>query len=113
MIPQSVEVECAFAFSVGFSAALAWASPYAAAVAGVCAAGAAASGALLILWRQAPARRGLVLRRHSQSKLVALTEHWLSLCWAGATGMAALGSFVAVAPLGLAALTLWLARPAR
>lgn len=94
-------------------AALAWASLYAAAVAGLCAAGAAASGALLMLWRQAPARRGLVLRRHSQSKLVALIEHWLSLCWAGATGLAALGHFAAVAPLGLAALTLWLARPAR
>ena len=94
-------------------AALAWASPYAAVVAGLCAAGAGASGALLMLWRQAPARRGLVLRRHSQSKLVGLIEHWLSLCWAGATGMAALGHFAAVAPLGLAALTLWLARPAR
>ena len=94
-------------------AALAWASLYAAAVAAMCAAGAGASGALLMLWRQTPARRGLVLRRHSQSKLVALAEHWLSLCWAGATGMAALGHVAAIAPLGLAALTLWLARPAR
>jgi hypothetical protein len=66
-----------------------------------------------MLWRQAPARRGLVLRRHSQSKIVALMEHWLSLCWAGATGMAALGHPAALAPLALAALTLWWARPSR
>jgi ABC-2 type transport system permease protein len=66
-----------------------------------------------MLWRQAPARRGLVLRRHSQSKLVALVEHWLSLCWAGATGLAALGQLAALAPIGLAALTLWLAAPRR
>ncbi len=92
---------------------LALASPSAALIAAGCGAGAGVSGALLMLWRQAPARRGLVLRRHSQSKLVALIEHWLSLCWAGVTGMAALGSVFALAPLGLAALTLWLARPSR
>jgi ABC-2 type transport system permease protein len=92
---------------------LAFASPRAAAVAAVCGAGAGVSGALLMLWRQAPARRGMVLRRHSQSKLVALVEHWLSLCWAAATGMAALGYVAAVAPLALAVLTLWYARPPR
>ena len=94
-------------------AGLALASPYAAAVALGCGAGACASGALLMLWRQAPARRAGVLRRHSQSKIVALIEHWLSLCWAGTTGMAALGHPAALAPLGLAALTLWWARPGR
>ncbi len=94
-------------------AGLALASPYAAALALACGAGAGVSGALLMLWRQAPARRGLVLRRHSQSKIVALIEHWLSLCWAGVTGMAALGHPAALAPLGLAALTLWWARPSR
>jgi ABC-2 type transport system permease protein len=94
-------------------AGLAFASPRAAAIAALCGAGAGVSGALLMLWRQAPARRGMVLRRHSQSKLVALAEHWLSLCWAGATGMAALGYPEAAAPLALAALTLWYARPGR
>jgi hypothetical protein len=64
-----------------------------------------------MLWRQAPARSGLVLRRHSQSKAGALIEHWLSLCWAGTTGLAALGSALALAPLGLAVATLWWARP--
>jgi ABC-2 type transport system permease protein len=94
-------------------AGLALASPYAAAVALACGAGAGASGALLMLWRQAPASRGRVLRRHSQSKIVALIEHWLSLCWAGAAVMAALGYSAALAPLGLAALTMWWARPSR
>jgi hypothetical protein len=93
--------------------ALAFAAPAAAAAAVICGLGACLSAALLMLWRQAPARRGMVLRRHSQSKLVALVEHWLSLCWAGATGMAALGEPAALAPIGLAALTLWLARPGR
>jgi ABC-2 type transport system permease protein len=92
-------------------AALAFAAPGAALAAGICGLGACGSGALLMLWRPAPARRGLVLRRHSQSKLVALMEHWLSLCWAGATGMAALGYVAALVPAGLAAVTLWCLRP--
>ena len=75
--------------------------------------GAAASGALLMLWRQAPARRGMVLRRHSQSKLIALGEHWLSLLWAATTAIAAIGSCVFVVPLALVAFTLWMIRPAR
>ena len=92
-------------------AGLAMASPRAAAAALICGAGASASGALLMLWRQAPARRGHVLRRHSQSKAVALVEHWLSLCWAGTTGLAALGSAFALAPFGLVLATLWWAKP--
>ena len=66
-----------------------------------------------MLWRQSPARRGMVLRRHSQSKLIALGEHWLSLLWAATTAIAAIGSFAFVVPLGLVAFTLWLIRPAR
>ena len=56
-----------------------------------------------MLWRQAPARRGMVLRRHSASKLVALGEHWLSLLWALATGVAALGSATFLIPVALVA----------
>ncbi len=37
------------------------------------------SAALINLWRQAPSRRGLVLRRHSQSKLVGMMEHLVSI----------------------------------
>ena len=54
--------------------ALAFASTWGAFCALGCGIGASVSAALLMLWRQAPARRGLVLRRHSQSKLVALVE---------------------------------------
>ena len=93
--------------------ALAWISHWGGLTAVLGAAGSAASGAMLMLWRQAPARRGMVLRRHSQSKLVALGEHWLSGLWAMATAMAAIGSVACLAPLALVALTLWLVSPAR
>ena len=93
--------------------ALAWASPWGAFCALGCGIGAGVSGALLMLWRQAPARRGMVLRRHSASKLVALGEHWLSLLWALATGVAALGSATFLIPVALVAVTLFLVRPAR
>jgi ABC-2 type transport system permease protein len=91
--------------------ALAWAAPWGALCAALGAIGAGGSAGLLMLWRQAPARRGMVLRRHSQSKLVALAEHWLSMLWAMATGIAAFGSWTFVAPIALAALTLWAVRP--
>jgi ABC-2 type transport system permease protein len=93
--------------------ALAWAAPWGAFCALFGGLGAGVSAGLLMLWRQAPARRGMVLRRHSQSKLVALAEHWLSMLWAMATGIAAFGSWAFVAPIALAALTLWAVRPRR
>ncbi len=66
-----------------------------------------------MLWTQQPARRGMVLRRHSQSKLLALGEHWLSLLWASVNAIAAFGSVGFVLPLALVGLTLWLIRPAK
>ena len=42
--------------------------------------GAAASTALLNIWRPNPGRRNDVMRRHQQSKIVGLMEHMLSLC---------------------------------
>jgi ABC-2 type transport system permease protein len=106
----------AIAFPVAFVMttpllALAYSSPWGALCALICGTAASASTGLLMLWRQSPARRGLVLRRHSQSKLVALTEHWLSLLWALTTAAAVFGSLVALAPAALAGVTLWLARP--
>jgi ABC-2 type transport system permease protein len=92
---------------------LAIASPWGAFCALLFGLGASVSGALLNLWRQAPARRGLVLRRHSQSKLVALVEHWLSLLWALATGLAVFGSVTCVVPVALVGATLWVLRPRR
>jgi ABC-2 type transport system permease protein len=99
-------------------AALALASP----CAGICAllfgAGAIASAALINLWRQAPSRRGLVLRRHSQSKLVGMMEHLVSILWAIATTTAVIGSWATMVPLAAVAAVLalnrkWAAAPAR
>jgi len=74
---------------------------------GLCAllfgAGAVASAALVNLWRQAPSRRGLVLRRHSQSKLVGMMERLVSILWAIATTTAVIGSWATVVPLAAVA----------
>ncbi len=80
-------------------AALTLASPWAGLCALVFGAGAIASAALVNLWRQAPSRRGLVLRRHSQSKLVGMMEHLVSILWAVATTTAVIGSWATVVPL--------------
>jgi ABC-2 type transport system permease protein len=80
-------------------AALAFASPWAGFCALLFGAGAIASSALVNLWRQAPSRRGLVLRRHSQSKLVGMLEHLVSILWAVATTTAVIGSWATVVPL--------------
>jgi len=80
-------------------AALAFASPWAGLCALLFGAGAIASAALVNLWRQAPSRRGLVLRRHSQSKFVGMMEHLVSILWAVATTTAVIGSWATVVPL--------------
>ena len=91
-------------------AALAFASPWAGLCALLFGAGAAASAALVNLWRQAPSRRGLVLRRHSQSKLVGMMEHLVSILWAVATTMAVIGSWGTFVPLAAVAAVLALNR---
>jgi ABC-2 type transport system permease protein len=90
---------------------LAFASPWGAFCAASFALGAGVSTALLNLWRQAPARRTMVLRRHSQSKLVGLIEHLLSILWAVGAVIAIIGSWTAVVPLAMAGFVLWLNRP--
>jgi ABC-2 type transport system permease protein len=84
-------------------AALAFASPWAGFCALLFSAGAIASSALVNLWRQAPSRRGLVLRRHSQSKLVGMMEHLVSILWAVATTMAVIGSWATAVALAAVA----------
>jgi ABC-2 type transport system permease protein len=84
-------------------AALTFASPWAGLCALLFGAGAVASAALVNLWRQAPSRRGLVLCRHSQSKLVGMMEHLVSILWAVATAAAVIGSWVTVFPLAAVA----------
>ena len=91
-------------------AALAFASPWAGLCALLFGAGAIASAALINLWRQAPSRRGLVLRRHSQSKLVGMMEHLVSILWAVATTTAVVGSWATLVPLAAIAAVLALNR---
>ena len=92
-------------------AALAWVSPWSALCAALFAMGAGVSTALLNLWRQAPSRRGMMLRRHAQSKIVGLIEHLLAIVWTIGAVMAVMGHWgVALFPVALAALILWLSR---
>jgi ABC-2 type transport system permease protein len=90
---------------------LAFYSIFVAALTALFCAGAAASTALLNLWHPMPGRRAQVLRRHSQSKLVAVVEHMLSLCWALAMALASLGSAWTAPAIGAAVGLLWLNRP--
>ncbi|HMN71466.1 MAG TPA: hypothetical protein PKA55_06310 [Rhodoblastus sp.] len=72
---------------------------------------AAIAAALLNLWHPVPGRRGDILRRHSQSKLVAMMEHMLSLLWAVALALTAFGSWAAAVPVACALFLLWTQRP--
>jgi ABC-2 type transport system permease protein len=69
----------------------------------VVAAAAATSTALLNFWHPMPGNRRGMLRRHQQSKLVALMEHGLALLWALAVILAVLGSLLALVPAALVA----------
>jgi ABC-2 type transport system permease protein len=61
----------------------------------------AASTALLNFWHPMPGNRRGMLRRHSQSKLIALIEHALAISWAIAIVLAMAGSFMALLPVAL------------
>jgi ABC-2 type transport system permease protein len=73
---------------------------------------AATSTALLNLWRHKPARRGDLMRRHQQSKIVGMIEHVLSLLWAVGLVLAGSLSWWALAPI-VAAIALLLANRPR
>lgn len=98
-------------FLAGPLLGLAWVSLEIAAWTFVFVCGAALSTSLLNLWHPMPGRRGDLLRRHSQSKFIALMEHLLSLLWALAMVMAVLDSWLALIPIGLAGAVLWFNRP--
>lgn len=91
-------------------AALALISSEAALLTAVLAAAAAASTALLNFWHPMPGNRRGMLRRHSQSKLIALLEHGLALLWAITIILAVLGSPLAFLPVVLVIGTLVLVR---
>ena len=70
------------------------------------------STALLNLWHPMPGNRRGMLRRHSQSKLMALLEHLLAMLWGVAVFIAVLGSVWALLPVALVVLILAFLRPA-
>jgi ABC-2 type transport system permease protein len=90
--------------------ALASISGHAAFVAGLCAAGASTSTALLNFWHPMPGSRRGMLRRHAQSKLVGLVEHALAMLWAITALFAIIGSWITVGPLAVALVILGICR---
>ncbi len=72
-----------------------------AAIAAVFAVGAATSTALLNFWHPMPGNRRGMLRRHSQSKLVAMVEHALAILWAIGIVFALIGNPLAIVPIAL------------
>jgi ABC-2 type transport system permease protein len=65
------------------------------------AAAGAASTSLLNFWHPMPGNRRGMLRRHQQSKLIALVEHALAILWAIAIVLTLIASPVAVIPVAL------------
>jgi ABC-2 type transport system permease protein len=94
-------------------AGLALLSPLIALLVAVFAAAAGVSTALLNLWHPMPGNRRGMLRRHSQSKLMALLEHLMALLWAIAIVLAVIGTAWALLPIALAVLLLASCTPAR
>ena len=72
---------------------------------------AGASTALLNFWHPMAGNRRGLLRRHSQSKIIAMAEHGLALLWAVAAVAAMVHPLVATVPLALVAAVLWMFRP--
>ncbi len=94
-------------------AALAWTSMELALYTAVFAAGASASTAFLNFWHPMPGRRVAVLRRHSQSKLIAVLEHLMALLWAVAMVLAVVESALSLVIIVIIAAILWFNRPKR
>jgi ABC-2 type transport system permease protein len=94
-------------------AALALLAPFVALMVTLFAAAASISTALINLWHPMPRNRRGMLRRHSQSKVMALIEHPMAMLWAIATVLAVVGSAWALVPIGLANAVLILCSPPR
>jgi ABC-2 type transport system permease protein len=90
-------------------------APSAALIALLFSAGASVGTACLNLWHPSPGRRGDMMRRHQQSKLLGMIEHLISLFFALGCALALVGTSLAAIPVGLAVVALWLnrKRPAR
>jgi ABC-2 type transport system permease protein len=87
-------------------AGLALLSPSVALVVLIFAAAASTSTALLNLWHPMPGNRRGMLRRHSQSKVMALLEHLMAMLWAVASVLAVVGTAWAFLPIALVLLLL-------
>ncbi|SED95362.1 ABC-2 type transport system permease protein [Rhizobiales bacterium GAS191] len=85
-------------------------APQAALLTLIFAAGAAIASACLNLWHPAPGKRGEMMRRHQQSKLVGMVEHLLSLLFAVGCVLALIGNWLAALPVVFAIAILWLNR---
>ena len=94
-------------------AGLALLSPYVAVMVALFAAAASISTALLNLWHPMPGNRRGMLRRHSQSKIMALLEHLMAMLWAIAIVLAVVHSAWALVPIGLANVVLFCCSPPR
>src|SRR5581483_12386592 len=81
---------------------LALLSPRVAVLSALFAAAASVSTALLNLWHPMPGNRRGMLRRHSQSKLMALIEHLMAMLWAIAIVLAIAGTGWTLVPVALA-----------
>ncbi len=76
-----------------------------------CVMGAAASTALVNFWHPMPGNRRGMLRRHSQSKIIAMAEHGLAILWAVVVVMAMVSTKFILAPLFMIAVIVWLFSP--
>ena len=94
-------------------AGLALLSPFVALMVALFAGAASISTALLNLWHPMPGNRRGMLRRHSQSKLMALLEHLMAMLWAIAIVLAVVGSAWALVPIALANVVLFWCSPPR
>ena len=74
---------------------------------------AACSTALLNVWHPMAGSRRSLLRRHSQSKVIAIAEHGLALLWAISAVVALVELPLALIPMSLIAGILWLFMPKR
>lgn len=73
--------------------------------------GAGASTALLNFWHPMAGNRRGMLRRHSQSKVIAMAEHGLAISWALAVVLAMVDLLYAVPALVPVAIIVWLFKP--
>ena len=92
---------------------LALISPLAAVLTVAFGAAAGASTALLNVWHPMPGNRRGMLRRHSQSKVIAIAEHGVALLWAVAIVATFFESKASLVPVGLVAIVLLTFRPKR